>query len=410
MNPPLNDLAAAIDARKEDAIALLQELIAIATPNPPGSNYEEITALLRARFEEAGVRIEKTYIPTDTLRAHGIDGETYPRPALLGRYGDLSGPSLHLHGHFDVVPANDPVQYIPIRESGRVRGRGSSDMKAGLVAMWAALLALQDCGRQPNRPITLSLTPDEESGGETGAGYLIREGVIQTDSIAFLIMPECTSTDIWNASKGALVVDVVVRGKPAHSTLPHLGRNAFEDMLPVGQALVELRKRIETRQSGFSVDDPQAAFSTMAIGGEGGGGEKFNIIPGHYHFTIDRRPIPGEQMADVREELFAVQEDMRKRGIDVTFETLLEAESSLTPEDESGCRILTQAIDEVTGRKPRALLCPGFLDIRHFNSRGVPAVACGPGRLEVAHGPEEWVAERELIDYVQILALAMLRI
>lgn len=410
MQQPNQGIRAAIDARREEIIGLLQELIAIATPNPPGSNYEPIVELLQKKFAEAGVPFEKTYVPAEALAPHGIDGETYPRPALLGRHGGQEGPSLHLHGHFDVVPANKPAQYIPLRENGRIHGRGAADMKAGLVAMWAALRVLRDCALQPRRPITLSLTPDEESGGETGAGYLIRAGIIRTDDIAFLIMPECTSTDIWNASKGALVVDVIVKGKPAHSTLPHLGRNAFEDMLPVAQALVELRKQVETRRSAFTVEDPRAAFSTMALGGEGGGGEKFNIIPGRYHFTIDRRPIPEEAMADVRAELFAVQEEMRRRGIDVTFETLLEAVPALTPADAHGCQVLTQAISEVTGRVPRALLCPGFLDIRHFNARGVPAVACGPGQLEVAHGPEEWVAEQDLLDYVQILALSLLRI
>ena len=410
MHQPEQALAAAIAARREEIIGLLQEMIAIATPNPPGSNYEPIVALLQEKFAETGVSFEKTYVPAEALAPYGIDGTTYPRPALIGSYGTQPGPSLHLHGHFDVVPANDPAQYVPVRADGRIHGRGAADMKAGLVAMWAALTALRDCRLSSNRRITISLTPDEESGGETGAGYLIREGVIRTDDIAFLIMPECTSTEIWNASKGALVVDVVIKGKPAHSTLPHLGRSAFEDMLPVAEALVALRKKIETRRSGFTVDDPRAAFSTMAIGGEGGGGEKFNIIPGRYHFTIDRRPIPEEDMAQVRAELFAIQDEMRSRGIDVTFEVLLEAVAALTPEDAHGCQVLTQAIHEVTGRVPRALLCPGFLDIRHFNARGVPAVACGPGRLEVAHGPEEWVSEQDLLEYVQVLALTLMRL
>ena len=65
---------------------------------------------------------------------------------------------------------------------------------------------------------------------------------------------------------------------------------------------------------------------------------------------------------------------------------------------------------EVTGRAPRPLLCPGFLDIRHFNAQGVPAVACGPGRLEVAHGPNEWVEERDLLSYIKALALTIARL
>ncbi len=90
------------------------------------------------------------------------------------------------------------------------------------------------------------------------------------------------------------------------------------------------------------------------------------------------------------------------------FGTWLEASPSLTEPEHPGCRTLAQALGQVTGREPRFLLCPGFLDIRHFNARGVPTVACGPGRLEVAHGPEEHVT-RKTCDYVQALALTMLR-
>ena len=146
------------------------------------------------------------------------------------------------------------------------------------------------------------------------------------------------------------------------------------------------------------MEDPRAAFSTMAIGGEGGGGEKFNIIPGRYHFTVDRRPIPEESLHEVRAELFAVCDQMRAQGINVRFDTWLEAAPSLTEPDHPGCRVLAQALTDVSGREPRFLLCPGFLDIRHFNARGVPTVACGPGRLEVAHGPEERLAEKDLLE------------
>ncbi len=121
-------------------------------------------------------------------------------------------------------------------------------MKGGLAAIWGAMLILHDLGLEPKRSLSLTLTPDEESGGESGVGHLLREGMVRTEDIAFLIMPECTSGDVWNASKGALVVDVIVSGKPAHSTLPHLGRNAFEDMLPVAEELVELRRTVEKRR------------------------------------------------------------------------------------------------------------------------------------------------------------------
>ena len=409
MDEMLRAISATVDSRGDDIAGFLQELIAIPTPNPPGENYEKIAGLLREHFQQVGVEMQKTYIPLAALASYGIDGSDYPRPAILGRCGNQDHKALHLHGHFDVVPANSAEQYRPVHHNGRIHGRGAADMKGGLSAMWGAFLVLQECGLKPGRPVSLSITPDEESGGETGAGYLIRNRVINPEDIAFLIMPECTSGDIWNASKGALVVDVALRGKAAHSTLSHLGRNAFEDMLSIAQVLVGLRKKVETRYSRCPVDDPRAARSTMVLGGEGGGGEKFNVVPGHYHFTVDRRPIPEETLDEVHRELFAVQDQARALGIDVTFNTWLQAIPAFTDPEESGCQILAQALSETTGHTPRFLLCPGFLDIRHFNGEGVPAVACGPGRLEVAHGPEEWLDETDLLSYVKGLSLTMLR-
>ena len=409
MDETLRTLSETTKARSKDIVHFLEELVAIPTPNPPGENYERIVGLLFSRLQGVGVEMKTIYIPCQALAPFNIDGERYPRLALVGRLGDSEDRSLHLHGHFDVVPANRPGQYQPTTTDGRIYGRGTADMKGGLAAIWGAFLILSECGLQPGRKITLSITPDEESGGETGAAYLLREGLLNAQDMAFLIMPECTSGEIWNASKGALVIDVVIEGQAAHSSLPPLGRNAFEDMLPVAEALLSLKERIETRRSPLPVEDPRAAFSTMTIGGEGGGGEKFNIVPGRYHFTVDRRPIPEETLEEVREELFAVQEQMRSRGIELTFYTWLEAHPSHTNADEPGCRILSQALQQVRGHPPRFLLCPGFLDIRHFNARGVPAVACGPGQLQVAHGPEEWVAEKDLLEYVQVLALTMLR-
>ena len=80
-------LSTAINARSEEMIDLLQQLIAIATPNPPGDNYGVIVELLGTRLEETGVQVDTVYVPTEVLAHHDIDGEAYPRPALIGRYG-----------------------------------------------------------------------------------------------------------------------------------------------------------------------------------------------------------------------------------------------------------------------------------------------------------------------------------
>lgn len=387
---------------------LTTRLIAIPTPNPPGENYEPVVELLEEQVRGLGLSTQVVSTPPAVLLRHRISPRR-PRLSLLSRWEAGDGPSLHFHGHYDVVPAQVSALWEPVLAQGMIVGRGAADMKGGLAAIWGALRLLRLVDLEPCRPITWSITPDEESGGATGLGYLVGEGFFSPEDVAFAVMPEPTGGDIWHAAKGAVVWEMEVRGKASHATLPHLGVNAFEQMLKVGERLVGLKEELASRRSGSQVAEPQAAVSSLVLGGECHGGEKFNVVPGRMCFTVDRRPIPEESLDAVKEEMAQVQEELRAQGVDLHARVLMEAEPFLTPPQHPRVQALAQALAAVTGRAPRLLLCPGFLDVRYLAQVGIPAVACGPGQLAVAHGPAECVAVEELKQAALAFALLALR-
>ncbi|HWO37362.1 MAG TPA: M20/M25/M40 family metallo-hydrolase, partial [Candidatus Acidoferrum sp.] len=166
--------------RKEEMAALLAELVAIPTENPPGNNYLACSDLLERRIRELGLEC-KRIVPA------GAKSKPEDAPAsLLASHG--SGErTLYFHGHYDVVPAQSAEQFRPIRKENFLFGRGACDMKGGIVAMLYAMLALRECGEKLNGRIGLMLVPDEETGGERGSGRLAREGLLGQGGVGMLL-------------------------------------------------------------------------------------------------------------------------------------------------------------------------------------------------------------------------------
>ena len=378
----------AVEGMQADLVRLTADLVALATPNPPGSGYERCAAFLEAELRAIGLA------PT-LLRVPG--GGENPRFCVLATLGE-AGPALHFHGHYDVVPPAAPGDFIPHVEGGRLYGRGSSDMKGGLAAM---------CGA--NGSLIVSLVPDEETGGELGTAFLWREGYLKTGALGML-MPEPTSGAVWNANRGAISMLVSVEGKPAHVGLMHEGVNAFAGVVSIGQALLALRERVEKRTTAEAVDPPEARRSVLLVGGQCGGGVNFNLVPEECWFTVDRRPNPEEDLAQAKAELLRTIEDATPSGLKVRCDVFQEGASAATPTDGALARTLAEVATVVTGSPPRFAMCPGLCEIRYFIGNGVPALAYGPGILGVSHGPGEYIEIEKIGEFAAIYALTALRV
>jgi succinyl-diaminopimelate desuccinylase len=386
--------------REDEMAALLGELVAIPTENPSGKNYRACADLLENRLHRIGLECER-------LEAGEPKEGTRESPVcLVASYG-CGERVLYFHGHYDVVPAQSEEQFHPLRKDHFLFGRGSCDMKGGIVAMLYSILALKECGAELNGKIKLTLVPNEETGGEGGAAWLATQGLLGRGGIGMLLA-EPTSGVVWNANRGAISLRVRVLGKSAHVGLQHQGENAFERMLQVVTRLQELKHEVEQRTTNFNIGADQARHSILMLVGQSGGGANFNVVPGECWFTIDRRINPEENLAEEKSKLIAVLESCKREGIPLEWEMLQEGRSSACREQEPLGEALARSVRAVTGEAPRFEICPGLLEIRFYAAQGIPAYAYGPGLLSVAHGPNEYVDLRKIVDCAAIYALAAL--
>jgi len=394
------NLLAWLQPREEEMAALLAELVAIPTENPPGNLYRACADLLEKRLRECGLECER-------LEAGDLKDACGAGPVcLIASYG-RGKRVFYFHGHYDVVPAQSREQFQPRRKDHFLFGRGSCDMKGGIVAMLYAILALRECGVALYGRIALTLVPNEETGGEGGSAWLAAHGQLGRGGIGMLLA-EPTSGVVWNANRGAITLRIRVLGKSAHVGLQHLGENAFERMVRVVERLQKLKQEVERRNTNFNIGAEQARQSILMLGGQSGGGANFNVVPEECWFTIDRRINPEEDLATEKAKLLEVLEGCKREGIPLEWEILQEGSSSACCEEEPLGQALAHSVRAVTGEAPRFEMCPGLLETRFYAAEGVPAYAYGPGLLSVAHGPNEYVDLRKMIDCSAIYAHAAL--
>jgi succinyl-diaminopimelate desuccinylase len=401
-------------AHEEEMARVLAELVAIASENPPGKNYQAVATILEKYIRRFGFDFER-------LRPKSKAKNLRDRPAcVLAEYG-RGDKTLYFHGHYDVVPAQSAEQFTPVRKKHFLFGRGTCDMKGGIVAMLYGMRALKECGVELEGKIGLTLVPDEETGGQHGSKWLARRGSLGRGGIGMLTA-EPTSGVVWNANRGAISLRVNVRGKAAHVGLQHRGENAFERMHRVVERLLALKREVELRTTAhntsaeFGSEDAtevaasRARNSILMVGGQSGGGANFNVVPERCWFTVDRRINPEEDLEVEKGRLIGVLEECRVEGIPLEWEIFQEGPSAACPEDEKLGRALGESVAAVTGRAPRFEMCPGLLETRFYAACGMPAYAYGPGLLSVAHGPKEYVDMRRVVDCGAIYALTAMHI
>jgi succinyl-diaminopimelate desuccinylase len=392
-------LTKALDAHKEAILAFSQDLIRIPTENPPGNYYTECAGRIRQELDRLGIVYQVVEAPGPSDR---------PRHNVFAFHGD--GPrTVYFHGHYDVVPAQGREQFVPSVHNGRLDGRGSTDMKAALAAMIYAAYLLKEESVPLGGRVGLCVVTDEETGGRGGSRYLDEIGMLGQGAIA-MFTPEPTSGVIWNANRGAITLQITVRGKPAHVGLQHQGINAFERMLHVASALQILKAEVEERRTSYRIAPAAASRSILMLGGRVEGGTNFNVVPDSCTFTVERRFNPEEDLEAEKAKLLALFDDVRREGIPLDVEIIQEGRSCGVSEDHPVARALAECAEAVTGKRPDFEMCPGLLETRWYARHGIPAFAYGPGLLEVAHGPHETIEIDRIYQYTIIYALTAARL
>ena len=362
-----------LEPRSDEMAGLLEELVAVDTENPPGRGLGACGALLRAAIVRLGASADLVELaPSGDLEDPCI---------VRGLVGEGS-PTVYFHGHFDVVPAQRRDQRRPQRGDGRIVGRGTADMKGGLVSMIYGAVAARAIGLLDHGRIVLHLVCDEETGSAVGSGHLRDVGMIDSGALAMLTA-EPTGGVVWHASRGAITMRVGLAGREAHVGQADMGINAFEHMVRVAEPLAELSRQLLEERG-----------SMLVVGGAAGSGANFNVVPGSAWFSVDRRINPDE---DLDEEVARLTDTITQAaadaGADVTIDVLQRQPTGSTVETHPAAVALSRCVTAVEGAAPRFETCPGSLDTRWYAQLGIPAFAYGAGRLEVSHGPDEYIDE-----------------
>jgi succinyl-diaminopimelate desuccinylase len=278
-----------------DYLRILEQLIAMDTSVPPGRNYRAALEFLVPFFEETGFATELVAVPPEFAAGRP------ERFALIGRRPHAGRPHLIFYGHVDVVPAAESDAFTPRRADGRIYGRGAADMKGAIAALLGGLAACR--GRELKYNVSVMITTDEELDQGDQLRYLGR------------YLEPLREARVWSLDSGAGYVsiaglgtiqwDIAVQGRSVHSALCHLGENAVEKAIPLLNALSDLKRRVERRQSRVPAA-PECGLSFMQARLNINmlqGGLKANIVPDECVITVDRRLIPEENVAAAREEL-----------------------------------------------------------------------------------------------------------
>ena len=414
-------LLAEIDARESEIVALAQALIRIPSVNPPGEFYRDCAELLGQRLAPRGFAVEY-------LRAEGVPGDTdrYPRWNVIARReGAAPGPCVHFNGHIDVVAPGEGWTRPPFEariEAGRVYGRGSCDMKGGLAAAVVAVEALIDSGAPLPGAIEISGTGDEESGGLGGVAWLAERGWFSKPRVDHVIIPEPLNVDrVCIGHRGVWWGEIETKGRIAHGSMPFLGDSAIRHMAAVLEAFEhELYPALGDQPTAMPVEPPGARTPTLNINSLHGGqpdvapgddaGLPAPLVADACRLVFDRRLLIEEDLGEVKAKMRALLDGLvqARPGFRYSMRDLLEVRPSMTERDRPVVRAAQAAVQRVLGREAAIICSPGTYDQKHIDRIGHlrDCIAYGPGILDLAHQPDEYVEIADMTASAKVMALA----
>lgn len=370
-------------------VKTLSDLIQINSVNPgyPGGQAEgEIQCYIRDFFSQHGISVHEQLVMANRPNIIAIiPGRDPSRRIVFEAHCDTAG----IEGM--AIPPFEPE----IRE-GRMYGRGTCDTKSGLAAMMCALVDLKQSNQTPPCEVWVVSAIDEE---------LSYRGVLKLcDDLkaAAAVVAEPTELKMAVASKGCLRWTIVVQGKAAHSSKPHLGLNSITHMCRVLSSFEKERERLSALQH------PLLGPPTLNIGTIQGGSQ-VNIVPELCSAEIDRRLIPGETpdgvFATYRRLIDALQCEYPEWTVTVRAPSL-EDWPLETPSD-ADVVLRTSTILKEVGLASEGVGVPFGSDASKFSRAGIPSIVLGPGSIDQAHTDDEYVeleqVERAFVVYRELM-------
>jgi succinyl-diaminopimelate desuccinylase len=410
------DLFRIIEARREDMVELARDLIRFPTVNPPGEAYQPCAEFIGRRLQARGFAVEY-------VRAAGTpgDSERYPRINVVARReGRAAGPCVHFNGHIDVVQAGagwtvDP--FAALVKDGKVYGRGACDMKGGIAASIIAVEALIDSGAELPGTLEISGTADEESGGYGGVHYLAERDWFSAPRVDHVIIPEPLNVDrVCIGHRGVWWAEIETHGRMAHGSMPFLGDCAVRHMNAVIERLErDLYPKLAARRTEMPVVPSGARHSTLNINSIHGGqaetlGFPAPCVPDSCRMVIDRRLLIEESMDSVKAEVRALLEQLvrEREGFAYELRDIFDVQPTMADRNGPVARSTAAAIRRVLGREAQFICSPGTYDQKHIDRIGKlkDCIAYGPGILDLAHQPDEYVLIDDMVNSAKVMAVA----
>ncbi|MCE0494964.1 acetylornithine deacetylase [Vibrio salinus] len=363
---------------------LLKELISYATVSSE-SNLDLIH-FIRHLLAEKGITSEIVF------------NEDKTKAAMFASVGPVDKPGILLSGHSDVVPVQgQPWTTEPFtgtEKDNRIYGRGSCDMKGFIASALNTLLTFAD---QPlTRPVYIAISFDEELGCLGVKDLLLQLKQLHVEPY-LCIVGEPTSMNIATGHKGKTAYRTHCHGDEGHSSQAPLHTNAIYLACDVIAQLRALQTQLI--ESGSRDNDYNIPYSTVHVGTINGG-RALNIVPGHSQFEFEIRHLPGD---DIKSSLNAIfdqaktlvhqaQTDNPDSKAGIEFECLTDYPGLDTTPEHPAVQTLS-ALSEQSQILKVAFGTEGGLFSSYLDA---PVVVCGPGSIDQAHKPDEYVSLSQL--------------
>lgn len=352
-------------------LALLRGLLHFDTQNPPG--HEE-PAMLMLRHMLAG---------------HGVDAEYFPSAPGRGNLlavlpGDLPGPNLILNGHVDTQPLGNGWTRNPLGElaGNRIYGLGTGDMKSGIAAMAAAVVATARSNRRRAGDLIFLASADEVSGGRLGVGSMLER--LRALAPSHAVVGEPTLGDVVIGARGVAWGELRVDGRPGQANKPG-AVNAISVMAEIMVALEQFAASTFPQIRHDWIPAPTLNLGRIR------GGVKENTVAAECLLHLDRRLSPGEDPDRALDDLAAIARSIAAaRGARVSMRRTLHVPPSCIDPGAPLVAACAQAFARVTGRTARLRAASGFTDAHFFiDALGIDAVVFGPW-YQTPHPSGSW--------------------
>ncbi|WP_299755521.1 acetylornithine deacetylase/succinyl-diaminopimelate desuccinylase family protein, partial [uncultured Boseongicola sp.] len=306
---------------------------------------------------------------------------------------------------------------------GTIHGRGSADMKGGLAASIIAAEAFIETCPDYAGAIEISGTADEETGGYGGVAYLAERGYFSPDRVQHVIIPEPLQKDrICLGHRGVWWAEIETHGEIAHGSMPFLGDCAVRHM---GAVLTEMETSLfpalATRSTDMPVVPEGARQSTLNINSFHGGqdenppeftGFPSPCVPDSARMVIDRRFLIEEDFQDVQQEIHTLLERVKSQRETFSYDIrdLHHVIPTMTDKTAPIVQSTAKAIKSVLGRDAEYVVSPGTYDQKHIDRIGrlKNCIAYGPGLLELAHKPDEYIGVDDMLDSAKVMGLCLI--